>query len=45
MSIFDLFGLDLNELSLFLQRWHIDLSPVYIQVAVDIIVWGLLLLA
>lgn len=43
MSIFDLFGIDLCKISEFLQRWHINLDPIYVQVLIDLLVWGLIL--
>ena len=43
MSIFDIFGLSVEELSEFLSRWNINIQPLKIQVALDLIVWGLIL--
>lgn len=42
MSIFDLFGIDLCKISEFLKRWHINLDPIYVQVFIDLLVWGLI---
>lgn len=42
MSIFDLFGLELKDISSFLERSHIDVAPEYIQGACDIVIWILL---
>lgn len=42
MSIFDLLGIDLCKISEFLQRWNINLSPVYIQAIFDILIWALI---
>ena len=41
MSIFDLFGIELDRISEFLQRWHINVAPIYIQVVIDLFLWGL----
>lgn len=43
MSIFDLFGLSSEELSEFLKRWHINLTPSQIQTGIDVIIWGLII--
>lgn len=43
MSIFDLFGLEPSKISEFLQRWHINLSPEYIQAVLDMLVWLLII--
>lgn len=43
MSIFDLFGIDLCKISNFLQRWNINLSPEYIQAALDLLIWSLII--
>ena len=45
MSIFDLFGLELKDISSFLERWYIDVAPEYIQGACDIVIWILLAIA
>ena len=45
MSIFDLFDLELEDISSFLKRWHIDVAPEYIQGACDIVIWILLAIA
>ena len=45
MSIIDLFGLELEEILLFLRRWHIDVAPEYIQGAFDIVIWIFIIIA
>lgn len=43
MSIVDLFGLDICKIAEFLQRWHIHLTPDYIQAIIDLLVWGVII--
>lgn len=43
MSLFDIFGLSPEEISEFLKRWHINISPSPIRIAIDMVVWGLMI--
>lgn len=43
MSIFDLFGLSSEELSQFLERWHINIPITVVQTVIDVIIWGLII--
>lgn len=36
MSIFDLFGLDIEKLQQLLTRWNINVNAVYLQAVIDI---------
>ena len=42
MSIFDLFGLDIEKLQQLLTRWNINVNAVYLQAVVDIFLFGLI---
>lgn len=42
MSIFDLFGLDIEKLQQLLNRWNINVNAVYLQAVVDIFLFGLI---
>lgn len=42
MSIFDLFGLDIEKLQQLLTRWNINVNAVYLQAVIDIFLFGLI---
>ena len=42
MIIFDLFGLDIEKLQQRLTRWNINVDAVYLQVAIDLVLFGLI---
>lgn len=42
MSIFDLFGLDIEKLQQLLTRWNINVNAVYLLAVVDIFLFGLI---
>lgn len=42
MSIFDLFGLDIEKLQQLLTRWKINVDAVYLQAVIDIFLFGLI---
>lgn len=42
MSIFDLFGLDIEKLQQLLTRWNINVNVVYLQAVIDILLFGLI---
>lgn len=42
MSIFDLFGLDIEKLQKLLNRWNINVDAVHLQAGIDIVLLGLI---